>query len=556
MRFASVVWAILLSMATFAGAAPSQDATTQPGPDLWALAKEKAAAHRFSTLFPAQDVRNRLGTDAGLDEAIAWCKATGVTKVYIEVFRDGYQAEKETLARARDRFRKEGFIVQGCVTTTRVGKRKAGFGNVSCYTDPETQDRLEEIFRYAAGLFDVVMIDDFWFTQCECDLCKKAKGDRTWADYRMELLDRMSRDRILKPAREVNPKVKVIIKYPEWYDRFHERGYDVIVEPELFDITWIGTETRDPDNPRWGKKPQYGAYWLSLWAAAFSRGKLGGGWYDPYGTTRNTYVEQGRQTILGLCRECMLFCYGGLHSDTGPDNVAALRRELPGHFDLAEFVLGETPRGVGTYKPTHSESGLDTYIFNFIGMLGIPMTADVKFPADSPSLFLTYHALADPALEGALGKAIEQGKAILLTNSMRDALPQKMRARLSAPNVHILEVGGKETKKSFYGVSDVVRDMMNWPREKVDALRRPLLEPLGVELSAPPRVSLYLYGQKKVVVENFNDEAVEIALTVRDAKGFDRAIVLPPTAEPKLETRAGQAKLTLPPRTLVALRVR
>ena len=556
MRFSPVVWAILLSMATFAGAAPSQDATTQSGPDLWALAKEKAAIHRFSTLFPAQDVRNRLGTDAGLDEAIAWCKATGVTKVYIEVFRDGYQAEKETLARARDRFRREGFIVQGCVTTTRVGKRKAGSANVACYTDPETQDRLEEIFRYAAALFDVVMIDDFWFTQCECDLCKKAKGDRTWADYRMELLDRMSRDRILKPAREVNPKVKVIIKYPEWYDKFHERGYDVVVEPDLFDITWIGTETRDPDNPRWGKKPQYGAYWLSLWAAAFSRGKLGGGWYDPYGTTRNTYVEQGRQTILGLCRECMLFCYGGLHSDTGPDNVAALRRELPGHFDLAEFVLGETPRGVGTYKPAHSECGLDAYIFNFIGMLGIPMTADVKFPADSPSLLLTFHALADSALEGALGRAIEQGKAILLTNSLRDALPEKMRARLSAPNVHILEVGGKETKKSFYGVSDVVRDMMNWPREKVDALRRPLLEPLGVELSAPPRVSLYLYGQKKVVVENFNDEAVEIALTVRDAKGFDRAIVLPPSAEPKLETRAGQAKLTLPPRTLVALRVR
>src|SRR5512138_288024 len=74
-------------------------------PDLWSLARSNAAVHRFSTLFTAQDVRDRLATEEGLAKALDWCKQTGVTKVYIEEFRDGYQAERATLLRAKDRFR-------------------------------------------------------------------------------------------------------------------------------------------------------------------------------------------------------------------------------------------------------------------------------------------------------------------------------------------------------------------------------------------------------------------------------------------------------------------
>ncbi|MBM3333927.1 hypothetical protein FJY63_04625, partial [Candidatus Sumerlaeota bacterium] len=514
-------------------------------------------------LFTAQNVRDRLTTDAGLDEAVTWCKSTGITKVYIEVFRGGYQAEKETLARARDRFRREGFIACGAVTTTGVGKRKGGYGNVSCYTEKATAEQLEQIFRYAAGLFDVTMIDDFYFTQCECDDCKKAKGDRSWSEFRMALMSQMARDRIIAPARAVNPNAKIILKYPEWYDRFHEQGYDIVAEPAMFDITWIGTETRDPDNQRWGKKPQFGAYWLSLWTAAFSDGKLGGGWYDPYGTTPKTYVEQGRQTILGLCRESMLFCYGSLNpsprrggqDETGPDDVEALRRELPQHIALAEFVRGESVRGVGTYKPAHSPAGDDMYVFNFLGMLGIPMTAGLQFPAKAPSLILTRHALADPKSESEAVKAAKRGVPILLTPVLNEALSPELRKQLTAKNVRVLDLKSKDRKRSVYGVLDSVRDLMNLSREEADALRQPLLEPLGITLSAPTRVSLYLYGSKKIVLENFNDESIEAVLRVRGARSYRQALVLPPDAEPKIEARNDQARITIPPRSVVALTV-
>jgi len=70
--------------------------------NLWQLAEDSASFHRFATLFTAQDVLHCLTTDAGSDAAVEWCKASGITHVFLEEFRDGYQAERDTLQRARD----------------------------------------------------------------------------------------------------------------------------------------------------------------------------------------------------------------------------------------------------------------------------------------------------------------------------------------------------------------------------------------------------------------------------------------------------------------------
>jgi len=51
---------------------------------------------------------------------------------------------------------------------------------------------------------------------------------------------------VIKPARAANPKVKLIIKFPNWYEHFQGLGYDLDREPKLFDGIYTGTETRDP----------------------------------------------------------------------------------------------------------------------------------------------------------------------------------------------------------------------------------------------------------------------------------------------------------------------
>ncbi|MBI4328018.1 MAG: hypothetical protein HY674_22535, partial [Chloroflexi bacterium] len=84
-------WAISSTAQVQSVKAPVSDLKT-PVSNLWALAQRPQQVHRFSTLFTAQDVRNHLSTPEGLEKAVDWCRRTAVTKVYIETFRDRYQA--------------------------------------------------------------------------------------------------------------------------------------------------------------------------------------------------------------------------------------------------------------------------------------------------------------------------------------------------------------------------------------------------------------------------------------------------------------------------------
>lgn len=481
-------------------------------PELWNLAKEQARVHRFSTLFTAQDVRGLLSNPEGLSKAVDWCNQTAVTHVYIESFRNGYQADRQALLGAKKRFLDEGFIVSGCITPTKVGKTSTGWDLISCYTDDVTQRRVVEIFEFAAGLFDEVMIDDFWFTDCACPQCEAARvakvatvqgkkypvsGD-TWADYRCELMVRISRDLVIAAAKRVNPNATLIIKYPQWYDRFHERGYEVARQTADFDRTWVGTETRDYADQRWGGTPQYEAYFIMRWLGGMGGEKCGGGWYDPYGTTEATYIEQARQTVLGGARESLLFCYGALQKDTGPNNIAALRKNIPELFRVATEVRKRQIVGVAAYKPANSAPLKEQRVYDFVGMLGIPLAPCHEFPGTAPAAFFPVHAMKDPELASKLSSYITSGRPVLITDGLAGAL--EGRINLKASNVKVLNVKGDP--KSLLSLSQV----------ELDTLRSPLLKPLKSTFRAPNRVGLYVFADGSWVIENFNDEPATVEL--------------------------------------------
>ncbi|MFQ6132208.1 MAG: hypothetical protein ACE5R4_09245, partial [Armatimonadota bacterium] len=417
------------------GAPPAQE-----GINLWQLARQRADVLRFSTLFTAQNVREYLSTNEGLEQAVQWCKDTAVTHVYLEVFRGNYWAEREVLERARDRFRRDGFLVSGCVTTTGMEKKSTGWNIISCYTDPRARQTLNKVFRYAAELFDETMIDDFLFTDCACQECRQAKGEQSWAQYRLALMMDVTREDILAPAREVNPKAKIIIKYPQWYDNFHERGYDVDAQTKAFDKIWVGTETRDYDDERWGGTVQYEAYFIMRWLGQIGGRKCGGGWFDPYGTTENTYVEQARQTVLAGAREALLFCYGSLQSATGPANVAKFRTEVPSYFELAPLAQKAKLRGVHTCKPPNSDAGPEKRVFDFVGMMGLPLVPAGAVDPKAKAVFFSVHALKDPDFPGKLNRIIARGAPVLLTSNLVARLGDDFDA--SPDNAHVLSFEG------------------------------------------------------------------------------------------------------------------
>jgi hypothetical protein len=520
MQLVETVVVVLAAITLGQCVAWAQEASSVPAPapasapaaaggDLWELAKGRQDVHRFSTLIPANDVRKYLSSDEGIRDAIGWCRKTGVTKVYIETFRGNYQAERATLEKAKAAFLAAGFQVSGCVTTTKVGKPSTGWKEISCFTDPATQDKLQAVFEFAASLFDEIMIDDFWFTDCACPQCEAARKAQTavvgaktyptpgpeWEDYRCELMVALSRDRILAPAKRVNPKARLIIKYPQWYDDFHRRGYEIVRESADFDRIWVGTETRDYTDKQWGGTPQYEAYFIMRWLGGLGGAKCGGGWYDPYGTTERTYVEQARQTVLGGARESLLFCYGSLLNATGPKNVEALRACIPELLSVAAEVGKRQIVGVAAYKPPSSHPGKEPRVFDFVGMMGLPLAPCHQFPADAPAGFFSIHALKDADLPAKLAAFIAAGKPTLITDALAEALKGKL--DLQPANVRILPVKGDP------------KGLLTLPQSELDAIRTMMLKPLKATLAAPNKVAFYLFGDGSWVVENFNDDPVK-----------------------------------------------
>ena len=502
-------------------------------------------------MFIAQDVRDYLSTPAGLDNAVAWCKQTGITRVFIESFRGAYYADRDAMVHARDRFLKEGFDVAGCVTTVGVGKPgSGGWGVTSCYTSKATLDEMEKIFRLTASIFDVIMIDDFLFTECECEDCMAARGDQAWSKFRCDVMVNMSRENILKPARAVNPKVKIIIKYPQWYDSFHERGYEVVRESKDYDYTWIGTETRDYDyDVRPGGEVQYNAYFISRWINKVSGGKNGGGWVDALGVTPKIYLEQARQTVLGNQREIMLFHYGSLLTETNEydgkpgtpiADVEAFRKELPGLFELARIVKDRPISGIHMPKLPNSEPFNEQYIFSFLGMLGLPLVPDDQINTNAPSAIFTVHALKEPGFSGRLQSMLNAGKPVVITDGLAKLISNQ--SLLENKNLTILKVDGDPKK------------LLKLNREELKPLRDKLLAPLGLKFDAPNKVSLYLLGSNYVVIENFNDTRVELTLQLAVVNEVKKALMLPEDGNMVLTNYKNNISIKdLSPRTLVVL---
>jgi len=221
-------------------------------------------------------------------------------------------------------------------------------------------------------------------------------------------------------------------------------------------------------------------------------------WYDWLGTTERTYIEQARQTVLAGARESLLFCYGGLHSSTGPKDIEALRANIPELLEVAKEVLRREVIGLAAYKPPNSHPEKEKRVFDFVGMLGLPLVPCHEFPTNAPAGFFSVHALKDSDLTPKLTAFIKAGKPVLLT----DALAQQLtsRIKLDAPNVQVLPVKGDP------------KSLLQFTPKQLDELRAPLLRPIQASFVAPNQVALYLFRDGSWVIENFNDEAVTVEL--------------------------------------------
>jgi len=108
-----------------------------------------------------------------------------VDKIYLETHRDLLIIPDATLEQAKKFFRDRGIEVGGGITYTI---NEANSFETFCFSNPEHRKLIQEIAEHTAKHFDDFILDDFFFTSCKSDIEIKAKGNKSWTQYRMDLL--------------------------------------------------------------------------------------------------------------------------------------------------------------------------------------------------------------------------------------------------------------------------------------------------------------------------------------------------------------------------------
>jgi hypothetical protein len=345
----------------------------------------------------------------------------GCDKVYLEPYRDGLTIPEDQLKMLIRVFKENDVEVSGAITTTcnnltPADEEKYRFGGTYCYTNKEMRAHLVKTIEYTAKYFDEFILDDWFFTYCTCEECRTAKGDRSWEDFRTELLAEVAENLIVKPAKAVNPNCKVIIKYPNWSEAYQESGYNPDTQRNIFDLIYTGTETRDTANTD-QHLPRYMSYSLTRLMENYAPDRNGGCWFDPYGCTPIDYfIEQAYLSAFARPKELTLFCWGSLYKNRV---VTPLGLQM----DYIDKFLSTAGKCVGTptYLPPKAQG--EDHLEDFIGMQGIPLEPVPEFPADSKTVFLTIQAHKDPQiLEKLRNFVVNGGKAIVSSGFMIKAL--------------------------------------------------------------------------------------------------------------------------------------
>jgi len=510
-------------------------------------------------------------------------------KIYLETYRSEVLVEREKMEEIKALFIKYGYQVSGGITTTVT---RTLMGSM-CFTDPENRRRLGEIAAYTAQLFDEVILDDFYFTNCRCESCIKAKREKSWEKFRLALMNDISENVIIKNAKAANPKINIIIKYPNWYDSFQACGYNLEDESKMFDAIYTGTETRDPHFTH-QNLPRYLSFFLPRLLEHIKPGKNGGGWYDLFECSLEDYVQQAYLTLFSKCREQMLFCFPLLVNN--PSYAAA----AGAFYDEADLFMGQIgePVGVACYKPYHSYG--ERLLHEHIGMSGIPLDPYPYYPENAKTIFLTEDASWDSDIIGKIKKSLLNGSKVFVTsglykklakmksgdNRIEDILPMEITDRkvatdrftnsafgqrnngelkalgtVTIPHVaynendlwtlssaitpyssHPFLLCGSYGKGIFcvLTIPDIPADLYKLPSETLTMLRKEMNLPVTLECCG--RIGLFIYDNNTFILQSFIDRPETVRLSINKADAKLTPLSIPAGTRPVKKSRCGEGE--------------
>jgi hypothetical protein len=546
-------------------------------------AARAAAPERYqnfnSAIYVAIDEMRRMAADPKFmqDSFDLIHSSIKFNKVWLETYRTNQEISEADVRKVKQFFDSKGIQTSGGMMADLGGPPGDGLRSF-CWTNPAHRERFRRLVAFTAGIFDEIIFDDLWMFNCRCDLCQRAKGNRTWQEYRLEVMKDVGENLVVKNAKSVNPRINLIFKPPNWYEQYQFSGYNLEAQPKVFDMIYAGTETRDAENTVQHLQP-YQSYGLMRYFEHIKPGKFGGGWVDPgQRQTLNRFAEQLEDTLFARPKEITIWAWGelleSLRQADGSAKLTSVLAAVAGDaYEKLDSFLGKlgNPYGVASYKPYHSSG--EMYLHNYVGMIGIPMDLYPEFPEDRDTILLTEHAKFDPQIVDKIEKHLNANKTVVLTTGLLKALQGKGIEKIVeveytgrtviANRFTFRKVMDDEPANDYYSPSDIVlpqlayglvdteeivqaiykdwsrypvllrvrgydkgklyiltipenqSDLYQLPPEVLSQIRRELMQEIPVYLDSPAKICLFAYDNNTFVARSYQNGRVRYKIVVK-----------------------------------------
>lgn len=302
---------------------------------------------RMSVYCTAGDLQQHLATEESRQKVLRVLLPLKISRLFLEGRRGDQHAPTNLLHEVRRFFNGHGIDCSGGIATVpgaSFGTRQNSTLGWLNWESAKTQAEVARFFAENAPLFEELIVDDFYCTADTTAESERSRGARSWGEYRRDLLVSLIQPMMIDSTRKARQETRLILKFPQWYDRFHLFGYDPARMIPQFDQIWVGTEVRDPKTRRMGFVPPTEGYMNFRWLASQAPGKVHGAWFDHIECTAQNFVDQACQSVLAGAVELTLFHLGDLVAQHPGDELLA--RRLPELFKLADRVRHETRRGI------------------------------------------------------------------------------------------------------------------------------------------------------------------------------------------------------------------
>ena len=168
------------------------------------------------------------------------------------------------------------------------------------------------------------------------------------------------------------------------------------------------------------------------------------------------------------------------------------------------------PVGVAAYRPTYARG--ENNVHNYLGECGIPLEPSGEYDSEAKTILLAEGAADDDAIEAKMKESLSKGADVVVTSGFVRKMGERFKEFANVSYSSRKAIVSKYANSKNHGLS--INGLYNLPVEVLDAYRDIFSNTMGISLSAPAKVQLYVYDNDTAIVRSDLEYVETITLNI------------------------------------------